>query len=181
MQNNCVELNNEFSFFQDLILNILTRRVIFKKFENEIKKTQLSGSNDLMLLIWNGYVLSQLSDCRKFFDKDSRAHSFEFIVRHIVDNDLKSVKDDLFNDWKNKKLETIMNQYMVHADKRVNGIKTDVSVDILDEFIDSLEKYLKNIVIDLTNNYLSIGSSDYDSYLKDEERDVDKFFQEIRK
>jgi len=35
---NCMSLNDELSLFQNLLLDLLTRRAVFKKFENEMKK-----------------------------------------------------------------------------------------------------------------------------------------------
>ena len=181
MSDNCMELNNEFTFFQNLLLDILTRRAVFRKFENEMKKTHLTEHNDMMSLVWYGYAVSQLSDCRKFFDRDENAHSFQFVARHIKDEPLKKRHTELFEIWKNKKLETVLNKYLLHADQRVSEIKTDVSVKILDEFIDNLEKYIKQIVDNLTKNYSGISSLNYDTYLPDREREVDVFFEEVRK
>jgi len=78
-------------------------------------------------------------------------------------------------------LETVLNKYLLHADQRVSEIKTEVSVKILNEFIDELEKYIKQIVDDLTKNYSGISSLNYDTYLPDREREVDVFFEEVRK
>ena len=174
-------LNDEFEFFQGLNLDILTRRAVFKKFEDEIKKTHLTKDNDFMAISWYGYVVSQLSDCRKFFDRNSNAHSFQFVVRHIKDTTLQAKNDVLFEKWKNDKLETVLNKYLLHADKRVSEITTEVSVQTLDGFVDNLENYLKEIMQDLTKNYANIGSSNYDTYLKERENEVDIFFEEVRK
>lgn len=181
MSDNCMELSSEFTFFQNLLLDILTRRAVFKKFEDEMKKTHLTEHNDIMSLVWYGYAVSQLSDCRKFFDTNGNAHSFQFVVRHIKDEPLKRKHKALFEVWKNKKLETVLNKYLLHADQRVSEIKTEISVKILDEFINDLEKYIKQIVDDLNRNYSGIGSLTYDTYLPDREREVDVFFEEVRK
>ena len=174
-------LNDELEFFQNLNLDILTRRVVFKKFEDKMKKTHLTADNDFMAIIWYGYVISQLSDCRKFFDRDGNVHSFQFVVKHIKDETLKTKHGILFEKWKNDKLETVLNKYLLHADKRVSEVNTEVSAKTLNEFIDELENYLKEIVGDLTKNYTSIGSLNYDGYLKDREREVDVFFEEVCK
>src|SRR3989344_2061996 len=99
-EENCMSLNDELKFFQDLILDILTRRVVFKKFENELKKTYLTQDNDFVSLSWYGYIISQLSDCRKFFDRDENVHSFQFVVRHIEDEPIKKKHKELFETWK---------------------------------------------------------------------------------
>ncbi len=135
----------------------------------------------MMALVWYGYVISQLSDCRKFFDRDGNAHSFQFIVQHTKDELLKDRHIELFGTWKDKKLETVLNKYMLHADQRVGEIKTDVSVTVLDAFIDDLEKYVKEIVGNLSESYDGISVLEYDSYLKDREPEVDIFFNEVRK
>ncbi len=180
MSDSCMNLNDELKFFQDLILDILTRRAVFKKFEDELKKTHLTQYNDFVSLSWYGYVISQLSDCRKFFAKHDDAHSFQFVVGHIKDVFLKERHKTLFETWTDKKLKTVLNKYMLHADKRVSE-KTEVSAQTLDAFIDDFEKYLKEIVQDLTKNYANIGSLNYDTYLKDRESEVDVFFEEVRK
>lgn len=174
-------LNEELEFFQKLNLDIQTRRAVFKKFEDEMKKTNLTIHNDFMAISWYGYVVSQLSDCRKFFDRDGNARSFRFVIRHIKDSAIQVKHDALFERWKNDKLETVLNKYLLHADKRVSEVATEVSAKTLNEFIDELENYLKEIVDDLNKNYSGVGSLNYDSYLKDREREVEVFFEEVRK
>lgn len=176
-----MELSNEFTFFQNLLLDILTRRAVFKKFEDEMKKTHLTEHNDIMALVWYGYAVSQLSDCRKFFDRDGNAHSFQFVVRHLKDEPLKNRHTELFTTWKDKKLETVLNKYLLHADMRVGEIKTEVSVQVLNSFIDELEKYIKQMIDDLAKNYSGIGALNYDGYLPEREHEVDVFFEEVRK
>ena len=176
-----MELNKEFSFFQNLLLDILIRRAVFKKFEDEMKKTHLTEHNDMMSLVWYGYAVSQLSDCRKFFARDGNAHSFQFVMRHLKDESLKNRHAELFNIWKDKKLETVLNKYLLHADMRVGEIKTEVSVQVLNSFVDELEKYIKQMIDDLAKNYSGISAIIYDSYLPEREREVDAFFEEIRK
>ncbi len=176
-----MELDNEFTFFQNLLCDILTRRAVFKKFEDEIKKTYLTEHNDMVSLVWYGYTVSQLSDCRKFFDRDGNAHSFRFVVRHLKDDPLKKKHGELFDTWKNKKLETVLNKYLLHADMRTSDIKTEVPVRTLNSFIDELEKYIKAMVDDLSKNYSGISALTYDDYLPDREREVDVFFEEVRK
>ena len=174
-------LNEELEFFQNLNLDIQMRRAVFKKFEDEMKKTHLTKDNDFMAISWYGYVVSQLSDCRKFFDRDGNAHSFQFVVKHIKNSTLQGKHSILFEKWKNDKLETVLNKYLLHADKRVSEVKTEVSTKTLNAFIDELENYLKEIVDDLNKNYSGIGSLNYDDYLKDREREVEVFFEEVRK
>lgn len=174
-------LNEELEFFQNLNLDVQTRRAVFKKFEDEMKKTHLTKDNDFMSISWYGYVVSQLSDCRKFFDRDGNARSFQFIVRHIKDSAIQGKHSVLFERWKNDKLETVLNKYLLHADKRVSEVTTEVSAKTLNAFIDELENYLKEIVDELNKNYSGIGSLNYDGYLKDREREVEVFFEEVRK
>ena len=167
--------------FQKLSLDILTRRAVFRKFEDGMKGTKLTEYNDVMALVWYGYVISQLSDCRKFFDRDSNSHSFKFIVDHIKEESLKEKHSQLLGLWKNEQLETVLNKYMLHADARFSEVSTVVSVKSLDIFIDQLDIFLKDIVTYLTKNYSDIGSMDYSHYLPDREREVDIFFEEVRK
>lgn len=178
---NCISLNDELKFFQELTLDILKRRVVLKKFEKEMKKTNLAQDNDFMSLVWYGYIVSQISDCRKFFDRDDNAHSFKFVVRHIKNKTLGAEHTKLFKVWTNGKLETIRNKYLIHAEKSVSEIKIEISTKTLDLFINSLENYLKKIVEDLTKNYKNIDSLNYDSYLMESENEVDIFFAQVRK
>lgn len=181
MKNKCTVLNEELEFFQNLNLDILTRRAVFKKFEDEMKKTHLTKDNDFMSISWYGYIVSQLSDCRKFFDKDGNVYSFKFVVKHIIDSKLQAKHGALFKKWQNNKFETVINKYLLHADKRVSEVKTEVSAQTLNKFIDELENYLKEIVADLTKNYSAISSLNYEGYLTDREREVEVFFEEVRK
>lgn len=174
-------LNDELAFFQKLLLDILVRRAVFRKFENELKGRMIAPENDMMWLVWYGYVISQLSDCRKFFDRDGSAHSFSFVVKHLKDNTLRDRHVALFDKWKNEKLETVINKYMLHADQRTAEMKTEVHLATMDSFIDDLEKYIREIVDDLTKNYQGIGSMNYDTFLPEREREVDVFFEEVRK
>ncbi len=176
-----MNLNDELGFFKNLNLDIQTRRAVFKKFEDEMKKTNLTIYNDFMAISWYGYVASQLSDCRKFFDRDGNARSFQFVVRNIKDSVIQGKHNILFERWKNDKLETVLNKYLLHADKRVSEVATEVSAKTLNAFIDELENYLKEIVDDLNKNYSGIGSLNYEGYLKDREREVEVFFEEVRK
>lgn len=176
-----MSLSEEFTFFQNLLLDILMRRAVFKKFEDEMKKTHLTEHNDMVALVWYGYAVSQLSDCRKFFDRDGNAHSFQFIVRHLKDEALKNKHAKLFGLWKDKKLETVLNKYLLHADMRVGEIKTEVSVQILDSFIDELERYIDQMIDDLAKNHSGISVLTYDTYLPERAREVDIFFEEVRK
>jgi hypothetical protein len=180
-QENCMSLNDESVFFQNLLLDIMTRRAVFRKFESELKKTKLTTYNDIVWLVWYGYAISQLSDCRKFFARDGKAHSFQFVVRHIKDESLKNRHAELFEKWRSDKLEAIINKHMLHADQGADGTKPEVSVTVLDAFIDNLEKYLKDIIAHLNINYQGISSLNYDAYLGDRELEVDTFFSEIRK
>jgi hypothetical protein len=178
---NCVSLNGELGFFQNLLLDILTRRVVFRKFEAELKKTNLTEYNDMVWFVWHGYVISQLSDCRKFFDRDGHAHSFQFVVKHLKDKPTKNRHIELFEKWKSEKLEAIINKYMLHADQGNSEMKTEVHLITLDAFINDLEKYLKEIVNDLNKSYQNIGSPNNSSFLAERGREVDTFFEEVRK
>ena len=128
-----------------------------------------------------GYVISQLSDCRKFFDRDGNTHSFSFVVKHLNDSILKDRHVALFDKWKSEKLETVINKYMLHADQVTAEIKTEVHLATMDGFIDDLEKYISEIVDDLNKNYQGIGSMNYGPLLTEREQEVDIFFLEIRK
>ncbi len=180
-KDDCQKLNNEFVFFQNILMDILIRRAIFKKFEDEMKKTHLTEHNDMMALVWYGYTISQLSDCRKFFARDDDAHSFQFVVCHIKNEVLKKEHKTLFIFWKEEDLETVLNKYLLHANMRFRDIKTEVHVRVLDLFIDKLEKYIESIKDDLLKNYSGISVVGYGNFLLEREREVDVFFKEVRK
>lgn len=170
-----MNLNEEFLFFQNLLRDIVSCRIIFKKFECEIKKTQLTECNSMMWLIWYGYTISQLSGFRKFFEYKDNAHCLRSIVRHLKSDDLKKKHQDLFNVWKDKELETVLDKHLLHADKRFDEIKTTVFARDMDLFIDDLEKYVKSI-----EQNLGIVM-DYDYYLSECGSGVNEFFEQIRK
>lgn len=177
-----MNLNNELGFFQKLLLDIMTRRVIFRKFEAELKKTNLTEYNNYMVrFVWYGYVISQLSDCRKFFDRDVRTHNFQFVVEYLKNVSLKNRHTELFDQWKNEKLEVVINKYMLHADQRASEMKTEVHLATLDTFIDDLKTYLEDVVDDLNNNYQCISSLGTTDFLLEREHEVKVFFDEIRK
>ena len=99
----------------------------------------------------------------------------------MKDGPLKKRHEELFEIWKDKKLETVLNKYMLHAETRVEDIRTEVSVHELDVFVDDLEKYIKEIVDDLDKNHSGIGALTYETYLLDRAREVVVFFEEVRK
>jgi len=41
-------LNDELAFFQNLLLDVLVRRAVFRKFENELKGRKIAPENDMM-------------------------------------------------------------------------------------------------------------------------------------
>lgn len=183
MKNNCPNIKNELSFFQGLMLNILTNRIVYKKFEEKMKQTNITIYNDFMWLSWYGYTISQLSDCRKFFDRDGDVYSFSFLVKHTSNTKIKNKHKELFKIWKNEKLENVINQYLLHANKAVDKEdKLNISPNILDAFIDKLDIYTKEIANDISSNYLGISVLNYDGgYLEERENEVEIFFEQVKK
>lgn len=182
MQNNCPSIKEELEFFEGLMLDILTRQIVFKKFEEKMKATNITRYNDFMWFNWYGYVISQLSDCRKFFDRDNNTYSLSFLVKHTSNQEIKNNHKELFRFWQNEKLETLVNQYFLHADKRVDkNTGLDISSQTLDVFIDKLKSYIKEMINDLNNNYPNISSLNYDGYLEERENEVVIFFDEVKK
>ena len=133
MKNFCPILKDECSFFQELMLNILERRVIFKQFEEYLKEKQIEENNDFLSFCHYGYVISQLSDCRKFFDRNSKAHNFSFVVKHMSDEKIKDEHDKILKKWRNNGLQTIANQHLLHADESAKNLI--INMQVLDDFI----------------------------------------------
>ena len=58
-----------------------------------------------------------------------------------------------------QKLETLVNQFFLHADKRVDkNTGLDISSQVLDAFISKLKSYIKEMISDLSKNYSDTSS-----------------------
>jgi len=181
MKNNCIKLSNEYEFFENLIIDVLLRRVVLKKFEEKIKKTNLTISNEIVSLMWYGYVISQLSDCRKFFDRDNNAHNFKFVVQHVKSVTLQKGHHHLFKFWKESGLEDFINKYLLHADKSSKGFNNKALPKDIDKFIDQLEIYFNKIGQELISDYSGVSNQHYKSCLQESSEGAEIFFKEIKK
>jgi hypothetical protein len=181
MKNDCIELSNEYKFFENLIIDVLLRRAVLKKFEEKIKKTNLTINNGIISLIWYGYVISQLSDCRKFFDKDNNAHNFKFVARHVKSVTLQKEHHRLFKFWKESGLENFINKYLLHADKSAGSLDNKALPKDIDKFINQLEIYFNKIGQELISDYSGVSNQHYKSYLQESSEGAEIFFKEIKK
>lgn len=145
-KSNCLELQKEINFFDELISDIEMRQVLFKKFEEYLvnKKIDSSfpGGNDFCRMIERGYLSQQLLDFAKFFDKDNRTYSFSFIVKHGANN-FKEKHEELFKIWKGYKLESIRNKVFAHSQK--DYANSSVEKKDIDDFINKTVILFKNI------------------------------------
>ncbi len=176
----CSDLNQELDFFQEILLDILIRQAVFKKINIKLKQTTLSNTNDVFLLISYGYIISQIADLRKFFDPDIRAHQFSFITCHLSSKKFIKKHENIHKFWKEKNLEAIANKRLLHADKDFDQQKMTATFSDIDTLIKKIEKYMKEIIVDLDKNYKDITTLDYGDYLSEREKEVNTFFEEIK-
>ena len=70
-KNKCLKLEDEFEFFNELILNIKMRKILFEKFDKYLVDKKVDANfpynNDFCQMIWRGYLVQQLLDLEKFY------------------------------------------------------------------------------------------------------------------
>ena len=177
----CLELQKEISFFDELISGIEMRQSLFKKFEEYLINKKVDSifpdNNDFCRMILRGYLIQQLLDLAKFFDKDERVFSFRFVVRHS-ENFSKRYKK-LFAMWQSYDLKNVRNKVFAHSQKNYTNLF--VVRKNLDNFIKETISLFKDIIDDLEQRYLisSIHFHGNNSYLLDVANDVEKFFRAL--
>lgn len=178
------ELQNEIDFFDKLILDIKMRQVLFEKFEeysiNKQNDKSFPDNNDFCQMILRGYLIQQILDLAKFFDKDNKAYSFSFIVKHGANN-FKEKHDELFNTWEEYGLKSVRNKVLAHSQK--DFICSSVEKKVLDNFINQAVELYKDVLNDLEKKYLISATylDENKNYLVDVADDVEVFFNTLTK
>jgi len=183
-KSNCLELQKEINFFDELISDIEMRQVLFQKFEKYQVNKKIDSSfpdgNDFCRMILRGYLVQQFLDFKKFFDKNDSAYSFSFIVKHGANNFMKK-HDELFKIWKGYELESVRNKVFAHSQKDYTN--SSVEKKDLDDFIKKTVILFKDIINDLEKKY-SISSTHFyenENYLVEVANDVEVFFNTLTK
>jgi len=184
LKDNCLKLKKEFEFFDNLLLDIRMRKVIFERFEKYLLNIKVdasfSNNNDFCRMICRGYLVQQLLDLEKFFDRDNRVYSFSFLVKHTIEN-FEEDYEKLFKTWRDDlKLKDIRDKAIAHSQKDYKILL--VEKNKLDGFINMTIQLFEKIANDLVENY-SISSSYFfdkdDDYLDDVGNDVEIFFKTL--
>lgn len=183
-KSNCLELQKEIDFFDELISDIKMRQVLFEKFEKYLINKKIDSSfpdgNDFCRMIVRGYLIQQVLDFKKFFDTDNRSYSFSFIVKHGVNN-FKEKHDELLKIWKGRELESVRNKVFAHSQKDYTNFS--VEKKDIDDFINKTVILFKDIINDLEKKY-SISSTYFNenkNYLIEVANDVEVFFDTLTK
>jgi hypothetical protein len=172
-------LNETFEVFQELLIDILQRQAIWRQFEANLKGLSLKG-NDLIRFIFYGYIISQLSDLRKFFDTDNDVYQFKLVVKHLQNADLKGYHETLFKQWKSLKMEKIANKHLLHLEKEAMQTEEVLLMENLGTFVEQLAIYLRKIEQEIGKNFHKTVQFDYDAFLENTKEEVNLFFKEIK-
>jgi hypothetical protein len=153
-EQNCKMLEEYIMTFQQLMLDVLQRRSLFRAFENSIIGKDGSIENNMFVRFYAAdYTRSQLTDLRKFFETDKRAYKISFIFDHLVDKKSQQDYNAMYgNKWKNDtqwniSLENLANKAVMHKEIDFNSPvlyknQLDALIDELNTFLDELVRFL---------------------------------------
>ncbi len=158
--NNMIE--EYMSTFQQLMLDVLQRRSLFRAFENSIIGKDGSIENNMFVNFYAAdYTRSQLTDLRKFFETDDRAYKMSSVFDNLTDTTVRQNHKDIYeNKWKTDKqwnisFEDLANKAVLH--KEINFSSSNVYKVQLDEFIDNLNNFLDELVRILTKEEFKVS------------------------
>jgi len=148
--------------FQQLILDILQRRSLFRAFENSIIGVDKSITKNCFVTFYSiDYTRSQLTDLRKFFETDGRSYKISSIFSAMSDKTVQRKHKDIFeNEWKSEKnwgvsLDDLANKTVMHTERGYS--LPDVFKDQLDELIDKLNTLLDELIVCLKKEGISVS------------------------
>ena len=173
--------------FQQLLLDMLQRRALFRAFENSlIGKDGSMGYNLFVHFYAVDYLRAQLTDLRKFFDTDGRSYRFEVILEHLKSpvfreqyESIKANKWELDEQWQ-LSLRDLANKAVMHKD--LEGVSVEgVFKNQLDEFIDALNVFMDDVVDGLTAEGYKVSylmrSLDSDFLKNQQQKDYDEYLK----
>jgi hypothetical protein len=151
--------------FQQIMLNILQRRSIFRSLENSIigKPAEIE-SNFFVKFYAFDYLRAQLTDIRKFFENDSKSYKISTITNNLTDKSMKDTHTEMYtNRWKKDdewemSLSDLANKMIMHAE--IGYLSPDVYTNQLDFFIDELNTFLDELVRAVTAARYNVGYLD---------------------
>jgi hypothetical protein len=188
MENNDIsKMIEEYALtFQQLMLDVLQRRSLFRAFENSIIGKDGSIENNMFVRFYAAdYTRAQLTDLRKFFETDNRSYKISFIFDHLKDKIVQEKHKNIYeNSWKADKnwdmsLEELANKTVMH--KEIGSYSPYVYKNHLDGFIDNLNDLLDELVTSLRKEGFEVSylersldsdflksqqSEDFNEYLK---------------
>lgn len=181
----CLSLKKEFDFFDNLILDIKVQKTLFDELESLLVKKGIERkevlNNDFLTNIQINYLCKQILDCGKFFDKDRRSFSFDFVLRHASE-DVRCKFNNLHSIWNLPKLKVLRDKVFAHSDRTKQVEKLERAK--FEEFLCELFKFFDQLVNDLGNEQRLISSSSTNgnetSYLEDVKEDVSAFVEMIK-
>jgi hypothetical protein len=161
---------------QNTMLDMLRRRAVIQGLEVRAMNKILDST--VLNIIASDYLRAQLSDLRKFFDKDTRVHQIAKLTAVISDTATKVHHDSLYTIWKST-YEDAANKYLLHLE--VGYVPPpDFSRAALDSFIDEMNQFLDEVISGLTvDNYAVAhngGRHISSGYIPDLKSDAENFF-----
>jgi hypothetical protein len=151
--------------FQQIMLNIVQRRALFRSLENSIigKPAEIE-SNFFVKFYAFDYLRAQLTDIRKFFENDSKSYKISTITNNLDDKSMKDAHTEMYtNRWKKDdewemSLSDLANKMIMHAE--IGYLSPDVYTNQLDFFIDEVNAFLDGLVGAVTIEGYNVGHLD---------------------
>ena len=182
--NSQINIEEHASFFQQLMLDILQRRALFRAFESSITGKNILN-NFFISFYATDYIRSQLTDLRKFFETESKSYKLSSLTNCLVDKTIKNIHTNIFETkWKtdlswNVSLEDLANKAVMH--KEINYISSQLYKVQLDLFIDTMNDFLDKLISALSseNHKVSLIGRSLDSdFLKNQqEKDFEEYLR----
>lgn len=173
--------------FQQILLDMLQRRALFRAFENSLIGKDGSIEHNLFVHFYAvDYLRAQLTDLRKFFDIDGRSYRFQIVLDHlkspIFQKQYDSIKEEKweFDEQWQLSLHELANKAVMHKD--LAGISVEgVAKNQIDEFIDALNAYMDDVVDGLTTEGYKVSylmrSLDSDFLKNQQQKDYDEYLK----
>jgi len=161
---------------QNTMLDMLRRRAVIRGLEMRAMNKILDST--VLNIVASDYLRAQLSDSRKFFDKDARVHQIAKLTAVISDPAVKVHHDSLYTTWKST-YEDAADKYLLHSE--IGYVPPPgFSRAALDSFIDEVNQFLDEVISNLTADNYAVahnGGRDTSSgYISDLEKDATDFF-----
>ncbi len=133
--------------FLNLLVVILKRRALFRVFEKSLHGQDAGEvfENDFVSYYITDYTRGQLIDLRKVFETDPSSYKITDLINYVGSPELEALYDDLKKIWK-EKFKDQVDKLIAHLDRKTDSLIREVEKVEVDEFIDSVDKFMKSLI-----------------------------------